>query len=102
MYLPTEAARRPDSGRGAPDGNNLAPTPPPMRHEPTIEGSARRPKRRKAKRPPSPFCPPPRHQFGEVDEDTLKNPILWLGENCHLRPKKNPRRSPAIPSPRCP
>jgi hypothetical protein len=37
--------------------------------------------------PPSPFEPPPRHKFGELDEDALRNPILWLSANCHLRRK---------------
>jgi hypothetical protein len=41
----------------------------------------------KIKAPPSPFEPPPRHKFGELDEDALRNPILWLSANCYLRPK---------------
>jgi hypothetical protein len=45
------------------------------------------PKEPQVKLPPSPFGGPPRHKFGETDEDALRNPILWLSEHCFMRPK---------------
>jgi hypothetical protein len=37
------------------------------------------------KAPRSPFKPPPKHKFGEMGEDALENPALWLNENCYIR-----------------
>lgn len=39
----------------------------------------------KIKAPRSPFKPPPKHKAGEVGEDALENPVVWLSENCYLR-----------------
>ncbi|MFC4311350.1 hypothetical protein ACFPN2_19785 [Steroidobacter flavus] len=45
------------------------------------------PKEPQVKLPPSPFAGPPRHKFAETDEDSLRNPILWLSEHCYMRPR---------------
>jgi hypothetical protein len=45
------------------------------------------PKEPEVKLPPPPFGAPPRHKSGEIDEDGQRNPILWLGEHCFLRPE---------------
>lgn len=37
------------------------------------------------KAPRSPFKPPPKHKLGELGEDALENPVLWLSENCYVR-----------------
>ena len=37
------------------------------------------------KAPRSPFKPPPKHKAGEVGEDALENPVVWLSGNCYLR-----------------
>lgn len=37
------------------------------------------------KAPRSPFKPPPKHKHGELGEDALENPVLWLSENCYVR-----------------
>lgn len=55
-----------------------------------------RPREPAVKQPPSPFAPPPRHKYGEVDVDEQKNPILWLSEHCWLRPR-NLRAEPGDP-----
>ncbi|WP_129776889.1 hypothetical protein [Peristeroidobacter soli] len=39
----------------------------------------------KIKIPRSPFKPPPKHKRGELGEDALENPVLWLSENCYIR-----------------
>lgn len=39
----------------------------------------------KVKVPRSPFKPPPKHKHGELGEDALENPVLWLSENCYIR-----------------
>jgi hypothetical protein len=35
----------------------------------------------------SPFAEPPRHHWGEMDEDAERNPIMWLSNNCFQRPR---------------
>ena len=37
------------------------------------------------KAPRSPFKPPPKHKPGELGEDALENPVLWLSDNCYIR-----------------
>lgn len=33
----------------------------------------------------SPFKPPPKHKHGELGEDALENPVVWLSEHCYVR-----------------
>jgi hypothetical protein len=99
MYLPTESAigsamHPPDWKQSGADAaadaardNYRALGPPPA--EP------------KVKLPPPPFAPEPKHRHGEMDEDALRNPIIWLSANCWLRPR-NYAADPGDPFARVP
>lgn len=50
----------------------------------------------KQKAPRSPFVEPPRHKWGDMDEDAERNPIMWLSNNCFQRPR-NLRAQPGDP-----
>lgn len=99
-----ELAPLPLPSESAPTGSALAPPDWKQSGEDAAADAAQdhyralgpRPEEPPVKQSPSPFAPPPRHKYGEVDVDDQKNPILWLSEHCWLRPR-NLRAEPGDP-----
>lgn len=85
MYVPTETST--GSAMALPDWKQSGAEAAADAARDNYRALGPRPEDPQVKLPASPFRPPPRHKHGETGIDELRNPILWLSENCWLRPR---------------